>query len=97
MLWPHGSKWLSVDRSACSWIGVVIPHDCACLWIGVGFGVGAYRRGMEWVFLARGLEWVLALGRIGMVGFSFGLLYFRFVVGLFCGGSGFVLVVAMLE
>ena len=50
VLRPRGSKWLSVDHSACSWIGVVITRGCACLWIGVGFSVvgfsvSAYRRG----------------------------------------------------
>ena len=30
VLRPRGSKQLSVDQSACSWIGVVIAHGCAC-------------------------------------------------------------------
>ena len=54
----------------------------SCSWVRVGFGVRAYRHG--------------GLRHIGVVGFSFGLLDFR-VVGLFCGGYVFVLVVAVLE
>ena len=81
VLRPRGSKWLSVDHSACSWLCLLVDWSGYHLWLCLLVDRSGFRRG--------------GFRRIGVVGFSFGLLDFRVAVGLFCGGCGFVLFYCM--